>query len=71
MVVSTALSKGSISLKANRFFMTGGHNDLSLSLCAIRGYYYSIRPGMGQILLNRKFRHPLSGEQSTNLQLSE
>jgi eukaryotic translation initiation factor 2C len=54
MVISTALSGGSFSLKANKFFITGGHNNLSPSLCAIRGYYYSIRPGMGKVLLNCK-----------------
>ncbi|KAH4122881.1 hypothetical protein HBH47_082000 [Parastagonospora nodorum] len=51
MVVSTSLSRGSFSLKANKFFVTGGHNNLSPSLCTIRGYYYSIRPAMGQIVL--------------------
>ncbi|KAF1918354.1 ribonuclease H-like domain-containing protein [Ampelomyces quisqualis] len=51
MIVSTVLGKGSFSLKANKFFVTGGHNDLGPSLCAIRGYYYSILPAMGQILL--------------------
>ncbi|EAT81940.2 hypothetical protein SNOG_10546 [Parastagonospora nodorum SN15] len=31
MVVSTSLSRGSFSLKANKFFVTGGHNNLSPS----------------------------------------
>lgn len=54
MVLSTAIGSGTFSLKANKFFITGGHTNLSKSLCAIRGYYYTIRPGMGQILLNCK-----------------
>jgi hypothetical protein len=33
-------------------------------------YYYSIRPGMGQVLLYRKYR-PLSNDRSTDVQLSE
>jgi eukaryotic translation initiation factor 2C len=54
MVVSSALGTGTFSPKANKFFIIGGHTSLGPSLCAIRGYYYAIRPGMGQILLNRK-----------------
>jgi hypothetical protein len=54
MIVSSVLDRSCFSLKENKFFLTGGHTALGLSLCAIRGYYYSIRPGMGQILLNRK-----------------
>jgi eukaryotic translation initiation factor 2C len=54
MVLSTVLSRGSFSLRANKFFITGGHKDLGLSFCAIRGYYYSVRPGLGQVLLNCK-----------------
>lgn len=52
MVVSTALGEDTFSPKANKFFIAGGHTNLGSSLCAIRGYYYSIRPGMGKILLN-------------------
>ncbi|KAH7068121.1 ribonuclease H-like domain-containing protein [Paraphoma chrysanthemicola] len=52
MIVSTALGQGSFSLKANKFFVTGGHARLSPSLCAVRGYFYSVKPGQGQILLN-------------------
>ncbi|KAH7092068.1 Piwi domain-containing protein [Paraphoma chrysanthemicola] len=52
MIISTALGQGSISLKANKFFVTGGHASLSPSLCAVRGYFYSVKPGQGQILLN-------------------
>ncbi|KAF1849347.1 Piwi-domain-containing protein [Cucurbitaria berberidis CBS 394.84] len=52
MVISKALSRDSFSLKANKFFVTGGHTRLGDSLCTMRGYFYSIKPGMGQILLN-------------------
>ncbi|KAH9866106.1 hypothetical protein J1614_008670 [Plenodomus biglobosus] len=44
--------RDSFSLKANKIFVTSGHSPLGQSLCAMRGYFYSIRPGMGQILLN-------------------
>lgn len=52
MVISKALGNGSFSLKANKFFITGGHSALGGSLCTMRGYFYSIKPAMGQILLN-------------------
>lgn len=52
IVLSKGLSQDSLSLKANKFFIAGGHVHLSESLCAIRGYFYSIRPAMGHILLN-------------------
>jgi eukaryotic translation initiation factor 2C len=48
MVFSAALSKGSYSLEANKFFITGGHESLSPSLCAIRGYYYSVRASIAR-----------------------
>jgi eukaryotic translation initiation factor 2C len=53
-VVSSVLGKGCFSLRANKFFLAGGHNDLGPSLCAIRGYFYSIVPGTGQVLLRCK-----------------
>ncbi|KAH7380394.1 Piwi domain-containing protein [Phaeosphaeria sp. MPI-PUGE-AT-0046c] len=52
MVVSTALVGGTFSSQANKYFINGGQTSLGSSLYAIRGYYYSIRPGMSQILLN-------------------
>jgi eukaryotic translation initiation factor 2C len=52
MVVSTALSKGSLSLRANKFFVTGGHNNLGISFCTMRAYFYSVKPAMGHVLLN-------------------
>lgn len=54
MVVSNAVGWGTFSPRPNKFFVTGGHTSLGISLCAIRGYFYAIRPGMGQVLLNRK-----------------
>ncbi|CAO2651958.1 Nn.00g002410.m01.CDS01 [Neocucurbitaria sp. VM-36] len=64
MVIAKALSRDCFSLKANKFFLTGGHTSLSDSFCTMRGYSYSIRPGMGQILLNLNactsaFYHPI------------
>lgn len=52
MVISKALSRDSFSLQANKFFVAGGHAPLGRSLCTMRGYFYSVRPGMGQMLLN-------------------
>lgn len=52
MIISKALGQNSLSLKANKFFVTGGHTPLSDSLCAMRGYFYSIKPTLGQVLLN-------------------
>ncbi|KAH7385933.1 Piwi domain-containing protein [Pyrenochaeta sp. MPI-SDFR-AT-0127] len=52
MVISKSLSRDTFSLKANKFFITGGYKSLGASLCTMRGYFYSIKPGMGQILLN-------------------
>lgn len=53
LVVSKDIKSSSVlSPKANKFFVASGHKYLSPSLCAIRGYFYSIRPGMNNILLN-------------------
>lgn len=52
MVISKVLSRDSFSLRANKFWLTGGHTRLSDSFCTMRGYFYSVRPAMGQILLN-------------------
>ncbi|KAF2851686.1 Piwi-domain-containing protein [Plenodomus tracheiphilus IPT5] len=52
LVISKAMDpRDSFSLKANKFFVTSGYSDLGQSLCTMRGYFYSVRPGMGQILL--------------------
>lgn len=52
LVLSKALEHGgSLTLKGNKFFVTGGHAPLGASLCTMRGYHFSIRPGMCQILL--------------------
>jgi hypothetical protein len=37
MVISTVVGNGSVRLKAYKFFVTSGHNDLKDSLCTIRG----------------------------------
>jgi eukaryotic translation initiation factor 2C len=50
IVMSTMLGSGSVPLKANKFFMTSGHNDLGASLCIIRGYFCYVRPGIGHTL---------------------
>jgi eukaryotic translation initiation factor 2C len=55
ILISKAISGQSILLKSNKFFVKSGHSDLGSSngsLCAIRGYFYTVKPGMGEMLLN-------------------
>lgn len=54
ILVSKAISNQAIELKANKFFIKTAHSNLGRdgSLCAIRGYFYTVKPGMGQLLLN-------------------
>jgi eukaryotic translation initiation factor 2C len=53
IVVSKCLGGGALRLGANKFFIEAGNTPLGNSpLTAIRGYFYSIQPGMGEILLN-------------------
>jgi eukaryotic translation initiation factor 2C len=55
IIISTALSDESILIKANKMFRMGGYEPLGSptgSLCTIRGYFYTIKAGMGQMLLN-------------------
>jgi eukaryotic translation initiation factor 2C len=54
MLVSSVLDESCFFSTDNKFFLAGGHTPLGQSLCAIRGYSYSVRPGMGEILLNCK-----------------
>jgi eukaryotic translation initiation factor 2C len=53
IVISKCLGDGVVRLGANKFFIEAGNTPLGISpLTAIRGYFYSIQPGMGDILLN-------------------
>lgn len=53
MVISKAtIRANTFSPKASKFFVTGQDLPLSKSLCAMKGFFYSVRPGLGQILLN-------------------
>jgi hypothetical protein len=53
IVISKCFGGGVFQLGANKFFIETGSAPLSDSpLSTIRGYFYSIRPGMGHILLN-------------------
>lgn len=53
IVVSKCFGGGVFRLGANKFFVEAGNHPLGDSpLCTIRGYFYSIRPGMEHILLN-------------------
>jgi hypothetical protein len=53
IVVSKCFGNGVFRLGANKFFVEAGSHPLGRSpLVTIRGYFYSIRPGMGHILLN-------------------
>jgi eukaryotic translation initiation factor 2C len=53
IVISKCFGGGVFQLGANKFFIETGSAPFSDSpLSTIRGYFYSIRPGMGHILLN-------------------
>lgn len=53
IVISKCFEGGVFRLGANKFFIEAGNVPLVGSpLSTIRGYFYSIRPGMGHILLN-------------------
>ncbi|KAF1951180.1 Piwi-domain-containing protein [Byssothecium circinans] len=56
ILISKAVSRDSVSLKSNKLFVMGGHKPLgqssNASLCTMRGYFYTIKAGMGHILLN-------------------
>ncbi|KAF2865134.1 hypothetical protein BDV95DRAFT_612925 [Massariosphaeria phaeospora] len=58
MVVSKSFSNQVFQLSSNKFFLKKGHNDLTgprgicHALCTIRGYFYTVKPGMQKVLLN-------------------
>lgn len=53
ILISRVVTSQAILLRANKFFVKSGHQRLgSGSLCTIRGYFYTTKPGMGQLLLN-------------------
>lgn len=57
-VISKSLTDDVFQLSANKFFLKSGyaplttHNGIGRALCTIRGYFYTIKPGMGKVLLN-------------------
>lgn len=52
IAVSKSFTNDVVHLTSNKFFLKKGHAHLSQSLCTMRGYFYTIRPGMEKILLN-------------------
>ncbi|KAH3913322.1 hypothetical protein HBH56_101590 [Parastagonospora nodorum] len=58
IAVSSSLSRDDVILQsASKFFVKNGYKPLAggknlKSLCTIRGYYYTIKPGMQKVLLN-------------------
>jgi eukaryotic translation initiation factor 2C len=57
IAVTASLSDNIFQQSANKFFVKCGHQRLTgnanlKSLCTIRGYYYTIKPTMQDILLN-------------------
>jgi eukaryotic translation initiation factor 2C len=56
IIISKAIGKDSMLLKSNKMFVTSGHKTLgpsqTSSLCTMRGYFYTIKAGMGHVLLN-------------------
>ncbi|KAF2710115.1 Piwi-domain-containing protein [Pleomassaria siparia CBS 279.74] len=52
VVVAKNMTNDVFQLGANKFFVKSGYESLSKSLCTMRGYFYTIRPGMGTMLLS-------------------
>jgi hypothetical protein len=53
IVIAKCFGGNIVRTSPNKFFIEAGWQRLSNSpLCTIRGYYFSARPGMGNILLN-------------------
>lgn len=55
IIVSKAISAEAIRLRSNQFFLKSDYSNLGSengSLCVIRGYLYTVKPGMGQLILN-------------------
>lgn len=52
IVISKYFDGNVIKLGSNKFFVEHGYKNLGSSLYAIRGYFYTIKPGLGRILLN-------------------
>lgn len=57
LAIANSMTSNVFQQSSNKFFVKGGYVDLpgkrSLkSLCAIRGYYFTIKPGMQKIFLN-------------------
>ncbi|KAF2709989.1 Piwi-domain-containing protein [Pleomassaria siparia CBS 279.74] len=56
--VETKGQNHAIRIGANKFFLKQGYEELAvnenqhLSLCTIRGFFYTFKPGIGRILLN-------------------
>ncbi|KAF2798180.1 Piwi-domain-containing protein [Melanomma pulvis-pyrius CBS 109.77] len=57
-IISKSLRDDVFQLSANKFFLKSGYAPLTTqkgegrALCTIRGYFYTIKPGMGKVLLN-------------------
>lgn len=43
---------GIAQVSANKFFLGSEYHSLATSLCAVRGLYYTAKPGVGKLLLN-------------------
>ena len=54
LLVSNSLTTGVYKQSANKFFVKKARNRLgqSVSLEMIRGYFYNVKPGMGNIIIN-------------------
>jgi eukaryotic translation initiation factor 2C len=52
LAVTKSLTDKVFQQSTKKFFVKCGSVDLSKTLCTIRGYYYSIKPGMQKVLLN-------------------
>lgn len=56
IIISNNLAEDVVQLQSNKFFVKSGYAPLgstsTAALCTIRGYFYTVKPGMGKLLLN-------------------
>jgi eukaryotic translation initiation factor 2C len=52
LAVTKSLTDKVFQQSTNKFFVKCGSVNLGRTLCTIRGYYYTIKPGMQKVLLN-------------------
>ena len=51
-IISKGLSNDVVQISSNKFYLKGGWKPFGTVLYTMRGYSYTVKPGMGKILLN-------------------